>query len=182
MSELRKALVIQLSDSEREELEAFCNKYNFSSDKLIVALLNGLKSGKIALAHDEEGDWIVSDKKNGNRQQERRKNFDQIEVLLLENLLSFFRKTSFKSNIEEESEQIAKEWNLTATIKTKEEPKEIPHDLVNLLALAESGYELGISYIDLKSKHDKNEDYEDEFEEATDNLYDLADKILHVKD
>lgn len=170
MSELRKALVLQLSDSEREELEAICHKYNFNSDKLMVALLNGLKSGKVALAHDEEEGWIVSSK-------------EQTDTEQFENELSLNAKIpepESESELEPESE-LELEWSLTSNIKTKKEPKDIKHDLVNILALAESGYEFGVSYIDLKSIFDNDGDYEEEFEDATDGLYDLAHKVLKVK-
>jgi len=174
MSELRKALVLQVSDSEREELEAFCRKYNFSSDKLIVALLKGLKSGKISLGHDEEGEWIVSSK--GKEQKS-----ELFGIQLLEKALSLINGFLPDDKELNENEEEIKEWSLTANIHTLQEPEKIPHDLVNILALAESGYELGLNYIDLKSIFDNEEEFEEEFEEATDNLYDLAKKVLYTK-
>jgi len=169
MSDLRKALVLQVSDSEREELETFCQKYDISSDKLLIALLNGLKSGKVSLGSDEEGDWIVFGK---GQHQEQTYQTDQTEQYDFE---------QYDTEPEQQEPELIKEWNLTYNTQTKQEPKEVPYDLVNLLALAESGYDLGVKYIDLKSIYDSNDDYEEEFEEATDKLYGLAKKILHAQ-
>lgn len=156
----RGAIVQQLSPEEEKQLRELCNKYNIPADKLLIAVINGLKEKELRFTEDEDGWKLV-----GNNTSAPPK-----PIGLLEKALPLL--------VEQESGP--KEWYVTYhTIREPELPDSLM-DLANILGLAEKGINVDIEEQILRTKLEQEGDYSDELDVATDALYDIADEILRL--